>query len=73
MHPYLLKIPNTLFYNDEIVNGFKTITNEYFFLDDKKPLFLINVEGKEIFYGTSFANNEEAEAVKTIYDHICSV
>jgi superfamily I DNA and/or RNA helicase len=61
MHPYLLQIPNALFYNNEIENGVK---DNKFFLDMDKPLFFINVKGHEALYGTSFINNEEAEAVK---------
>ncbi len=45
MHPYLLNIPNTLFYDGEIESGYEVGFEDRFFLDKDKPLFFVNVNG----------------------------
>lgn len=65
MHPYLLKVPNVLFYGNEIESGYKK-TYETRFIHDDLPFLFINIESKEIRYGTSYINDREAEIIKDL-------
>ena len=42
MHDYLLKVPNTLFYNDMITTGYRNVITENIFLNRQRPLLFID-------------------------------
>ena len=63
MHASLMKVPNTLFYNNTIKCGY-TPNEEKQFLYAKKPFLFIDVnDGRETLKGTSFMNWEEVEVL----------
>ena len=45
MHPEILKISNTLFYDNTIKSGYEQKKEMNFFMDKKKPLMIINING----------------------------
>ena len=63
MHDYLLKVPNTLFYNNMINTGYRNVTTENIFLNRQRPLLFINHEFEEQHYGSSYVNKEESEMI----------
>ena len=66
MHPYLLNVPNTLYYDNAIKSGYKK-SYQNKFLSNDTPLLFINLESDEKRYGTSFLNELEAEtAIKIL-------
>jgi superfamily I DNA and/or RNA helicase len=63
MHPYLLEVPNKMFYEGKIVSNYKqSIMNK--FIDTDLPLLFINVDHPEQGYGTSFINKGEVNVIK---------
>jgi hypothetical protein len=56
MHPEILKISNKLFYENKINSGYVR-KDMNFFIDKKKPLIIVNVNGKEESRGTSYQND----------------
>ncbi len=55
MHPFLLQVPNALYYDGMIESGYK-ISYENKFISREYPLLFINCETKEQRYGTSYTN-----------------
>ena len=55
MHPYLLTVPNVLFYDNKIVSGYKKSFNNKF-INSELPFLFIDCETNEEGYGTSFSN-----------------
>ena len=63
MHDSLLKVPNSLFYDNKIRTGYEP-DPEKKFLYAQNPFLFINVsEGEEEPKGTSFLNREEVDVV----------
>ena len=62
MHPFLLNVPNVLFYNQMIVSGYKKLHDNKFLHKDY-PMLFIDCETEEQRYGSSFTNEEEAKMV----------
>jgi len=59
MHPYILSVSNELFYENRVADGYdKKHVN--IFLNEDRPLLIVNVKGKEKMFGTSVHNEEEA-------------
>jgi superfamily I DNA and/or RNA helicase len=46
MHPCILNLPNSLFYENKISSGY-VHKDVNFFIDKEKPLLFVNVKGKE--------------------------
>jgi superfamily I DNA and/or RNA helicase len=59
MHPFLLNVPNVLFYDQMIGSGYK-IQYETRFLHKEYPMLFIDCETEEQRYGSSYTNEEEA-------------
>ena len=55
MHPYLLTVPNVLFYDNKIVSGYKKSFDNKF-INSELPFLFIDCETIEEGYGTSFSN-----------------
>ncbi|CDW78563.1 phage head-tail family protein [Stylonychia lemnae] len=69
MHPFLLTLPNQMFYNNKIENGYiQQYKNQ--FIDKEKPMLFIHIDSTESKFGTSYFNMEEAQAVKDITDFL---
>ena len=63
MHHSLLKVPNQLFYGNQIKHGY-TAQEDKQFLCAQVPFLFIDVKnGKERLKGTSFLNREEVDAI----------
>ncbi len=60
MHPYLLQVPNVLYYDNKITTGYR-IQVENKFIHRDYPMLFINCETDEQGYGTSYMNTDEAE------------
>ena len=65
MHPYLMNVPNRLFYKDIKNDPSQKFS---FFIHKNKPLLFVNVEGYEDCIKPSFENQEEAEVIRNIID-----
>ena len=65
MHPCILNLPNSLFYENKISSGYVQ-KDVNFFIDKEKPLLFVNVKGKEQKQGTSFYNQDEVDVVKDL-------
>jgi hypothetical protein len=65
MHPCILNLPNSLFYENKISSGY-VHKDVNFFIDKEKPLLFVNVKGKEQKQGTSFYNQDEVDVVKDL-------
>ena len=73
MHPSLLRVPNSLFYNNFIKCGY-TPSKEKQFLFAEHPFLFIDVDdGVEELKGTSFLNHEEVEVVSNFIEHALEV
>ncbi|CDW90128.1 phage head-tail family protein [Stylonychia lemnae] len=65
MHPFLLTLPNQMFYQNKIQNGYiQQLRN--FFIDRDKPLLFIHIDSNQSKFGTSYFNMDEAQAVHDI-------
>ena len=67
MNPYLMKVPNTLFYNKEIQSD--PDQNFEFFIHEERPLIYINVNvdgNEEDYIDPSYLNLEESRTVKIL-------
>ena len=62
MHPFILKIPNALYYDDMIESAYKIIF-ENKFISREYPCLFINCESEEQRNGISYSNEEEAKIV----------
>ena len=72
MHPEILSISNTLFYQNQIQDGYVyRETNK--FLDKKHPVLIIDVKGEEYRHGTSIQNQAEAEIVSQMLQYLTSL
>lgn len=69
MHPYLLKVPNCLFYKNAIENGYKPDSKFRYFSKDK-PLLFINCTNYETNYGTSYTNKQECKIAFKIINYL---
>ena len=69
MHPFLLKVPNTLSYGNQIESGYRS-SIQNLFISKEKPLLFIDVESEEKRYGTSFINELEALTVIQILKYL---
>jgi len=63
MHDFLLKVPNTLFYQDQISTGYRNVLPENIFLDREMPLLFINHDHHEQHYGSSYVNVKESQMI----------
>lgn len=63
MHDFLLKVPNTLFYANQIESGYRNVMPENIFLHRERPMLFINHEIVEQHYGSSYVNNEESKMI----------
>ena len=64
MHEELLHVPNLLFYDNQIRNGYKTVEGKRF-LGVECPFLFIDVSnGKEKLQGTSFTNIAEIDVLE---------
>ena len=64
MHLELLKVPNRLFYENKIQNGYKSIEGKQF-LSAMSPFLFIDVkDGQEQIKGTSFINEREIDVLE---------
>ncbi len=63
MHDFLLTVPNTLFYANQIESGYRNVQPENIFLHREKPMLFINHEIPEQHYGSSYVNNEESKFI----------
>jgi len=63
MHPTLLMVPNVLFYNQQIKNGYKHMVRKKFMLSEYPFLFINVPDGVEKSHGTSFVNEKEVKVV----------
>jgi len=62
MHPCVLNLPNSLFYENKITSKY-VLKETNFFIDKEKPLLIINVNGIEQKQGTSYYNQDEVDVV----------
>lgn len=62
MHPRILKVPNYLFYGDDINNMYKLDKN-FKYLNYKYPILFINHEVDEKFANTTFYNDRETDII----------
>lgn len=62
MHPYILDIPNRLFYDNQIKSKYK-VEKKTKFLCTNTPFIFVNSETREKQYGESFMNKGEADLV----------
>ena len=69
MHPYLLKIPNKMFYNGKINAQYKP-TTENRFLNPNTPFMFINCDSKEMKYGTSYCNKAEVKIIVKLIEYL---
>jgi superfamily I DNA and/or RNA helicase len=69
MHPFLLKVPNALYYDDKIESGYR-IQFENKFISREYPMLFINCETEEQRYGTSYTNQDEARIVVDLVKHL---
>ena len=69
MHPELLKVPNVLYYDEKIENGYK-YKMENLFMHRDKPVLFIDCDTEEQRYGSSYTNEEEAKIVKDLVVHL---
>lgn len=63
MHPALLKVPNTLYYNHMIKSEYKVDPQKRFMFAASPFLFIDVPQGTETLKGTSFYNNAEAKVI----------
>ena len=69
----MLKVPNTLFYNDEIVCGYKG-SEEKLFMYSRWPLLFVDVPyGRDKLKGTSFLNHAEADLVRDLTEYFLKI
>ena len=58
MHPYLLQVPNKMYYGGKINNAYD-LGMGHVFIDKEKPLLFVNMQSPEVRYGTSYYNKGE--------------
>lgn len=69
MHPRLLEISNSEFYNGKIQNGYKILPKNAFLNPDEAPMLFINHETNEKDFGNSFCNAGETNIVAELLQH----
>jgi superfamily I DNA and/or RNA helicase len=69
MHPHLLGLPNSLYYDNQLVSKYKSRYENYF-LTNNRPMLFINSESQESGYGDSKFNNGEAEKVVELFKYL---
>lgn len=72
MHPFLLEIPNHLFYGGEIEDEYKkSLSNK--FISEDYPFLFINTNTQEKSYGTSHTNKGEAQIILKLMKYFINV
>jgi helicase MOV-10 len=66
MHPDLLELPNSLYYDNKLVSKHR-ISHMNMFLTIDRPMLFINSESEESGFGNSKFNNGEAEKVVELF------
>lgn len=69
MHPYLLNIPNTMFYDNKIKSQYQQSYTTSF-LNKKMPFLFIDCNSNETRYGTSYMNEVEAEIIVKLTNYL---
>eukprot|EP00347_Sterkiella_histriomuscorum_P020669 403336923 len=69
MHPFLLQLPNRMFYNNKIENEF-IFSYQNFFIHKDRPLLFVDVDDEETRYGSSFYNEGQAVAAQLLYKYL---
>lgn len=58
-----MDVPNELFYNNQILSGYKPNNEKHFMYSDSPFLFIDVPDGDEKLKGTSYYNEQEVQVI----------